>query len=117
MTGLFLGTLFQERPHQYGLRGDPGLWDELAATFAATPMPDSFAALWQLLEAGYLSLVGQPLTQAEAVNVDRFDRGGMSKGAVCPETWADHLFPLISHRFAAHLHGRMPHSPYSLRKS
>ncbi|MDN5785491.1 hypothetical protein [Pseudorhodobacter sp.] len=89
---------------QYGLRGDPGLWDELEARFAATPMPDSFAALWHLLEEGYQDAVGQPLIQPDFVHVERFNRGGMSQGAVSPEAWAERLFPLISNRFAAHCH-------------
>ena len=99
-----LGSLFHPEPPQWGLRGDPGLWDELARRFADTPLPTGFGDLWQMLEAAYVESVGQALTDPHSPNIARFNRGGMSQGAVSPEHWAKTLFPLISARFAACLH-------------
>lgn len=99
-TGPSLGSLFEQKPLSWGLRGDPGLWAELEARFAQTPLPASFAELWRSLEAAFQDIVGQPLTAGEFVYVKRFDKGGMSNGHVHPETWATKLFPLVSERFA-----------------
>ena len=99
-----LGSLFELKPDQWGLRGDPGLWNELASKLIDVPLPESFSALWQILELAYETSVGQPLTNPKAVYVKRFDQGGMSHGLVDPRTWATKLFPLICARYQALVH-------------
>ncbi len=51
-----------------------------------------------MLDASFLALTGCEITALDPVYVKRFDRGGMSSGGVCVETWRDRLIPLLLQR-------------------
>lgn len=94
-----IGDLFQEKPWQWGLRGDPYLWDEMANHFAQTALPHSQEQLVQLLVKAFETLTGQPITTEQHIPVERFPRGGMSGGFVSPEFWRETAVPLLQARF------------------
>ena len=94
-----IGDLFQQKPGQWGLRGDPHLWQEMADHFADTPLPDSTERLEQLLTQLFESLTGQPITAEKFIAVERFPRGGMSGGMVSPEFWRETVVPLLLTRY------------------
>ncbi len=95
----FVADLFQDKPWQWGLRGDPYLWQEMANHFAGTPLPDTAAQLEQLLSQAFETLTGQPITAEKFVAVERFPRSGMSGGMVSPEFWRETAVPLLLKRF------------------
>ena len=94
-----IGDLFQQKPWQWGLRGDPYLWQEMADHFADIPLPDSAAQLKQLLTQLFESLTGQPITAEKFIPVERFPRGGMSGGMISPEFWRETAVPLLLTRY------------------
>jgi hypothetical protein len=94
-----IADLFQETPKQWGLRGDPYLWQEMQNYFAQTPLPHSGEQLEQLLTQAFETLTGQPITSEKFIAVDRFPRGGMSGGMVSPAFWRETAVPLLCERY------------------
>ncbi|MBK7896377.1 MAG: hypothetical protein WAS33_04680 [Candidatus Promineifilaceae bacterium] len=94
-----ISDLFQQKPGQWGLRGDPYLWQEMAEQLATTPLPKTAAQLEQLLTELFETLTGQPITAEKFIPVERFPRGGMSGGMVSPEFWRETAVPLLLSRF------------------
>ncbi|MEM6325794.1 MAG: hypothetical protein AAF791_01615 [Bacteroidota bacterium] len=94
-----IGSLFDERPVPWGLRGDPHLWQEMQYRFESTPLPASLAAFDRLLVEAYESVTGQSVENDTFVYVERFDHGGMSRGMVSPPWWRETAFPLLRSRY------------------
>lgn len=94
-----LSRLFQERPWHWGLRGDPYLWDELAATLGDHAYPETEEALVALLAQTYEQLTGAPLTAPSPVYVERYSHGGMSSGHVSPQFWGEIAVPMLRARY------------------
>ncbi|MEZ4593224.1 MAG: hypothetical protein R3D55_19075 [Chloroflexota bacterium] len=95
-----IADLFQQKPSQWGLRGDPHLWQEMANHLAQTPLPDNVEQLEQQLTQLFETLTGKPITTEGFIAVERFPRGGMSGGMVSPEFWRETAVPLLLKRFA-----------------
>ena len=94
-----IGSIFVE-PEQWGLRGDPYLWNQLRQRFIDNGGPNSIEEFDNLLTFLFQELVGVALaTGEEAVFVDRYDTGGMSSGHVSPEWWRVVAIPLLRERF------------------
>jgi hypothetical protein len=93
-------ALFEQGPHQWGLRGDPYLWVELREMLAAHPKPRSSSELEGLLVSGWNHLTGVDVatTTDEAVRVERYPTSGMSGGFVHPVTWRERLIPMLVER-------------------
>ncbi len=98
-NSIYVADLFQQKPVQWGLRGDPHLWQEMADHFAQTPLPGSSEQLKQLLIQAFATLTGQPLTTETHIRVERFPRIGISGGMVSPEFWRETAVPLLLKRF------------------
>jgi hypothetical protein len=96
-----VAELLQQKPVQWGLRGDPHLWQEMSVHFTGTPLPDSAAQLEQLLTQAFETLTGQPITTETPIRVDRFPRSGMSGGMVSAQFWRETAVPLLLSRFSA----------------
>ena len=83
-------------------RGSVGLWEELAERLDDTPMPTSEYELGRLLrDALNRSLEGAEPYDEDKVNVERFNRGGMSQGLVHLPWWEDQAIPLLLDRWGA----------------
>ncbi len=61
-TDKTIARLFQEEPTQWGLRGDPYLWQDMRATLSSHSYPSTEAQLTVLLEQTYQQLTGTPLS-------------------------------------------------------
>lgn len=106
-----IGALFDRRPVQFGLRGDPYLWQELRGRFADTPLPEHWFTFRDLVAQAVEELVGVPLAsrtykswhdEAAVVHVPEFDPGhGMSAGAVHLPWWIHTGLPILLDRYAA----------------
>lgn len=94
-----LSQLFQDKPTQWSLRGDPYLWDEMAATLKERAYPETEQELAALLEQTYAQLTGAPISNPKPVYVERLSHGGMSSGYVSPEFWIDTGVPLLQARY------------------
>jgi hypothetical protein len=98
-----LQLLLHPPPTQWGLRGDPYLWQELAQALAKWPLPASPAAADALLTALYLELVGEAPNAGRQPCVARYAHGGMSSGHVAADFWLTQGFPLLKSRLLAQL--------------
>ena len=98
---IYISALFQTKPAQWGLRGDPYLWQEMSDHLTQTPLPASSEQLEQLLTQAFETLTGRPITAEEFIAVARFPRSGMSGGMVSPQFWRETAVPLLLSRFSA----------------
>lgn len=96
-----IADLFKTEPPQWGLRGDPYLWRDLARVFEAVPLPESADTLKAMLEAAFLTMTGHTVTEKETFFVERYAHGGMSSGHIDPGFWREKGFPLLLARFSA----------------
>lgn len=95
-----VSDLFRPRPIQWGLRGDPFLWDAMASLFVATPLPSTESELIDMLSSTFGELVGDPLESSiESVFVERFAHGGMSSGRIWLPFWREKGIPLLISRY------------------
>ena len=95
-----VASLFEEKPRQWNLRGDPHLWREMAAHFAQTPLPATADELSALIETAFESLTGYPLSSTTPFFIERYSHGGMSSGYISPDFWRDKILPLLRIRYA-----------------
>lgn len=108
----FVEFIFTE-PKQWGLRGDPFLWDELREHFLTNELPESSEDFCDQVGATIKKVIGSDLKDDQHVFVERYAAGGMSSGYVCPEWWRETGFPLLAERFADYSH----RSRMNIRKS
>src|SRR5947208_145760 len=96
-----LQRIFDKRPAQWGLRGDPHLWSEMAQALSDSIWPASDQLFRQLLEAEFERLTGFPVSHATSVFVGKYDNGGMSSGQVSPAFWREQAIPQLLERYRA----------------
>lgn len=100
--------LFQETPWQWGLRGDPHLWDAMLHHFVGVPCPHTPEGLASLIETAFEELTGHPISHPGLFYVQAFDHGGMSAGHVSPEFWREKAVPFLQQRLDAGVEGQPP---------
>lgn len=96
-----LGGLFSPEPVQWGLRGDPFLWREMARQFSSTERPASSSELAAILNEAFFTLTGQTVSFSGCVHLPRHSHGGMSSGSISTEFWRERGIPLLLSRFEA----------------
>ncbi|KAF1067141.1 MAG: hypothetical protein GAK45_01743 [Pseudomonas citronellolis] len=94
-----IAELFIEQPMQWGLRGDPWLWREIAEQLGARPLPDDEATLIAVLGERFQVLTGVPLEHSEPLYLARHAHGGMSSGMISPSFWREVALPLLCARW------------------
>ncbi|MBR6429297.1 MAG: MobA protein [Clostridia bacterium] len=94
-----LSIIFQEKPRQWGFRGDPYFWDHLKerAEEMEIVSPEELEA-W--IKEEYLSVSGKELTNEymDFAVVKEFAHGGMSSGGVDNQWWMEEGIPLLKSR-------------------
>ena len=93
-----LAYLFDEVPEQWGLRGDPYLWSDMRAWFAATALPCDTDTLVGQVGTAFKALTGHDLHESAPFHVEKYAHGGMSSGVISPEFWQGRALPLLSAR-------------------
>lgn len=95
---LFVAVLFATPYPQWGLRGDPFLWQALAERGAQEPLPASEEALLAWVAEGVRSLTGHELSEDKPFFVEPFSHGGMSSGFIAPAQWREVIVPFLCAR-------------------
>ena len=94
-----LSSIFEEKPKQWGFRGDPYFWDHLKerAENMEIISPEELEA-W--IKEEYRSLSGKPLTDEymDFAVIEQFKHGGMSSGGVDNQWWMEKGIPLLKSR-------------------
>ena len=97
-----LSVIFEEKPRQWGFRGDPYFWDHLKTRAEDMELlsPDE---LEQWIREEYRSLSGKALTgeYMDFAVIEQFAHGGMSSGGVDNGWWTEEGIPLLKRRLAA----------------
>lgn len=97
-----LSIIFEEKPKQWGFRGDPYFWDHLKnlAENMDIVSPDE---LEKWIKAEYLSVSGKALTDkyGDFAVIEQFAHGGMSSGGVDNLWWMEEGIPLLKSRLTA----------------
>lgn len=99
-----LAKFFEEIPSQWGLRGDPSLWQEMKEKLASTPIPSSTYEFEEILYELYKELTGVSVKLRTNVYVERYEGVGMSSGTVSSAYWIKTLIPLLLKRFRSELY-------------
>jgi hypothetical protein len=95
-----VASLFVIKPKQWGLRGDPYLWQEMGIYFQVVEMPASSQTLQTLIEAAFEAITHHPLSTKNNIYIERFAHGGMSSGHISPQFWRETAIPLLMTRYA-----------------
>lgn len=94
----YVSEVFGEDPPQWGLRGDPWFWRDLASAFAFDDLsmtPEELAAkIARLFE----EKTGKPLTEDAQCYVKEYAHGGMSSGGLSGQWWVTDGIPLLQGR-------------------
>ena len=97
-----LSIIFEEKPEQWGFRGDPYFWDYLKKLAENMDIisPDQ---LEKWIKEEYFSLSGKVLTDKymDFAVIKQFPHGGMSSGGVDNTWWMNEGIPLLQSRLTA----------------
>jgi len=95
----FISNFFKDPPIQWGLRGDPHLWNDLKEATRKKKVPASAGELEKLLHKLFEEITGEKPKKGSNVFVGRYDKGGMSSGMVSGDFWLNKGFSLIIQRY------------------
>ena len=90
-----LSIIFERKPSQWGLRGDPYLWDEMKELCVGDTLDIDDYDISHFVCEYFEKVTGQPLTIDAKAYVERLAHGGMSSGSVCGEFWITRGIPLL----------------------
>ena len=80
-------VLFEPKPLQWGLRGDPYLWEAMRNNFAETPIPNDTENLDTLIRQQFKEITSHSLDEVKLFKMKQFNNGGMSGGGVFPQNF------------------------------
>lgn len=97
-----LSEIFEDKPKQWGFRGDPYFWDYLKEKAESMDVI-SPEELENWIKEEYLSLSGKALTgeYMDFAVIKQFAHGGMSSGGVDNRWWTEKGIPLLKSRLVA----------------
>ena len=91
----YLSEMFNIQPPNWGLRGDPYLWQDMKKAFADTPFPYSAHELVVDVHRIFLEKAGEELSNTARPYVEAYDHGGPSSGKVSGRFWLGTAIPLL----------------------
>ena len=94
----FVSEIFNNRPIQWGLRGDPFLWDEMQQYFSKKELPCTKEQFDAEFRCQFKLMTGDELGFAKVTYVKRYAKTGMSKGVVSHTFWREKGLPLLLSR-------------------
>ncbi|KAG4095955.1 hypothetical protein H8356DRAFT_1684728 [Neocallimastix lanati (nom. inval.)] len=93
-----VSIIFEERPVQWGLRGDPYFWDYLEEKFESYELPMEYTELEKIIKEEYLKLTNVELTDTSYGYNEKMAHGGMSSGQIDGRFWMTKGLPLLKSR-------------------
>lgn len=90
-----LSLIFERKPAQWGLRGDPYLWDEMHEVSISESLDIDEYGVAEFVSSYFEKVTGKPLTYDTKAYVERFAHGGMSSGSVSGSFWISKGIPLL----------------------
>ena len=80
-------VIFEEEPKQWGLRGDPYLWQEMKEECVGKKFPFFEDEIVEYVGRKFAEVSGVPLTYDAKPYVEKFAHGGMSSGHLAGVFW------------------------------
>ena len=93
-----VSIIFDEPPIQWGLRGDPYLWDELKEHYRGNELPYSQDEFTHDFHKLFKEICGDELGETKRTFVKRFAKTGMSAGQLSHIFWKEKGLPLLVSR-------------------
>lgn len=97
-TEVFVSAIFEEKPEQWGFRGDPYLWEEMKKEFSRVSITISSDDFIKKFNAIFEKLTGNPLASTTDIFLEKYAHGGMSSGRICVEFWNEKILPMLVDR-------------------
>lgn len=95
-----MSDIFNTKPNQWGLRGDPELWEKLRLKFNNSEIPKSSNEFNIFLDAEFDSIIKSgKKTSDNIIWFEEFTQNGMSGGSVDLNWWKNTGLPLLKERF------------------
>lgn len=91
----YLSEMFNIQPPNWGLRGDPYLWQDMKKAFADTPFPYNAHEIVVDVHRIFLEKTGEELSNTARPYVEAYDHGGPSAGKVSGKFWLGTAIPLL----------------------
>lgn len=93
--------IFKNKPEQWGLRGDPEMWDELSKRVEKFVNPDDVEEFNKMLNTEFNRLLnmGKKISN-DVFWFEEFSELGMSGGFVSLEWWTNKGLPLLKKRYS-----------------
>ena len=100
MKAEFVACIFEPEPVQWGLRGDPFLWQLLKDRYQAVELPYPPNVLREEILRIFADLTGEPPKPGKHYYVDQFAKThvGMSTGWISGDFWQATAIPLLMER-------------------
>ena len=95
-----LSMLFEEKPEQFGTRGDFYFWEYLQEYFRCDIEMESKDEFVTSIKQQFELISGEPLKIDAMPYVEKFAHGGISSGVLCGELWLNRAIPLLIERFS-----------------
>jgi hypothetical protein len=90
------GNLFEKTPMNWGLRGDPYLWEEMKKYFIETPMPSSQQEISDHIFRAFEKITGHSILETQNFYVERYaQRSGISSGMIDLSYWRETAIPYL----------------------
>jgi len=92
--------VFDITPDQWGLRGDPYLWEDIKNECSVSFEEISKEVFELFLFEIFEKKTGKSINTQEPIYLEKYAFGGMSSGNVDPNTWRKILIPLLLESFS-----------------
>lgn len=100
MKAKYVTSIFAPEPDQWGLRGDPFLWEYLKERYHAVELPYPPQKFWEDVLCIFTELTGERPVPGKQYYVEQFAKThvGMSTGWLSGDFWMDTAIPLLMER-------------------
>ena len=93
--------IFNNKPQQWGLRGDPEMWNELSKRLEKLVNPENVEEFNKILDSEFSKLINKGKKISNDVFwFEEFSQLGMSGGSVSIEWWINTGIPLLKKRYS-----------------
>jgi len=93
-----VAEIFREQPKHWDFRGDPFLWADLEQVFKEVKLPCNKEDFLKKLYLSIEEITGERLEAGEDIDVEMFDKGGLSSGKISYGFWVNIAIPILVDR-------------------
>lgn len=91
--------LFEQKPYNWGLRGDPFLWDEMKNHLESYKLPNTEKELKAIFRRTFRKFTNEEIDSKKRIYIEKYAMGGMSSGIIDCDFWLKKILPTLIERF------------------